>query len=63
MLAKDFADSWRVHKYCKPAAQPEDTCDKNPERRTWAKHKCSVLKSELFKPCHYEVDVEEYFKR
>ncbi|KFM64508.1 Hemocytin, partial [Stegodyphus mimosarum] len=63
VLAKDFADSWRVHKYCKPAKQPKDACEENPERRSWSRQKCIVLKSDLFKPCHHQVEVEEYYKR
>ncbi|GIX94553.1 SCO-spondin, partial [Caerostris darwini] len=63
VLAKDFADSWRVHKFCPRAKHPDDACGRNPERRTWARHKCSVLKTDLFKPCHYQVEVEDYYKR
>ncbi|KAF8796483.1 Hemocytin like protein [Argiope bruennichi] len=63
VLAKNFADSWRLHKFCPKAKQPNDACDKNPDRRNWARHKCGVLKTDLFKPCHYQVEVEDYYKR
>ncbi|CAL1296415.1 unnamed protein product [Larinioides sclopetarius] len=63
VLAKNFADSWRVHKFCPKAKMPDDACDKNPDRRNWARHKCGVLKTDLFKPCHYRVEVEDYYKR
>ncbi|GFT52720.1 SCO-spondin [Nephila pilipes] len=63
VLAKDFADSWRVHKFCPKAKPSQDACNKNPERRIWSRHRCGVLKSDLFKPCHYQVEVEDYYKR
>nr|XP_042904159.1 uncharacterized protein LOC107439698 isoform X4 [Parasteatoda tepidariorum] len=63
VLSKDFADSWRVHKFCKAAKQPSDACQANPERRSWSKEKCGVLKSDLFRSCHYQVEVEDYYRR
>ncbi|GFY41405.1 hypothetical protein TNIN_49681, partial [Trichonephila inaurata madagascariensis] len=43
ILAKDFADSWRVHKFCPKAKPSQDACNKNPERRNWSRHRCGVL--------------------
>ncbi|XP_054713671.1 uncharacterized protein LOC129223130 [Uloborus diversus] len=63
VLVKDFVDSWRVHKFCRPASKPEDACEKNPERRAWARHKCSVLRSDEFESCHHLVEVEDYYQR
>ncbi|XP_071749958.1 LOW QUALITY PROTEIN: hemocytin-like [Lepeophtheirus salmonis] len=58
-----FGDSWRVHKYCPVATEVEDECELNPERRTWSTNKCSVLHSEVFEPCHSEIDWEPWYKK
>uniref|UniRef100_A0A8D8ZF36 Hemocytin n=1 Tax=Cacopsylla melanoneura TaxID=428564 RepID=A0A8D8ZF36_9HEMI len=58
-----FGDSWRVHPYCPPAVQVQDTCSKHPNRKLWALQQCNLLKSELFQPCHSEVPVDSYFER
>lgn len=60
---QDFADTWRVHDYCSPSEHVTDTCETRPERRAWARHKCAVLKSELFQPCHSQVELEPYYSR
>lgn len=41
----------------------QDTCSKHPNRKLWAVKQCSLLKSELFQPCHSEVPVDNYFER
>ncbi|KAG8186759.1 hypothetical protein JTE90_010656 [Oedothorax gibbosus] len=63
VLPKDFADSWRVYKFCPLAKHSEDACETKEERRSWSQEKCGVLKSDLFIPCHFQVPVEEYYKR
>ncbi|XP_070535332.1 mucin-2-like [Ptychodera flava] len=59
----EFGDSWKVHDYCPSAPIIEDTCALHPERKTWSKKQCSVLKSDVFKPCHNKVPFEPWLKR
>lgn len=58
-----FGDSWRLHSYCPPSTEVQDTCSKHPNRKLWSLKQCNVLKSDLFQPCHSEVSVDTYFER
>ncbi|CAH1404838.1 unnamed protein product [Nezara viridula] len=58
-----FGDSWKLHDYC-PQSQPiKDTCAIRPNRKAWAVQKCSILKSNLFAPCHSEVAPDFYLNK
>ena len=50
-----FGDSWRLHSYCPRAVPVQDTCSIYSHRKHWAIKKCSILKSDVFQPCHTEV--------
>lgn len=51
----EFVDSWKVLSTC-PDAQPDfDPCLVTPNRVTWAKKLCSIIKDVTFKDCHNKV--------
>ena len=62
-----FADDWRVHHYCQASEEISlDTACKGEgqeRRKKWAKEKCGVMSSSLFKPCHPFVDNKEFIER
>ncbi|XP_042913495.1 mucin-2-like, partial [Parasteatoda tepidariorum] len=60
--ASIFADSWKIHEFCPKPHTFEDMCSIHPHRKSWAQHKCGVLKSELFSPCRAVVNVEPFYE-
>ncbi|KAB5565852.1 hypothetical protein PHYPO_G00246250 [Pangasianodon hypophthalmus] len=57
----EFANSWKVNNPC-PDAKPDfDPCSGTPNRHTWAKLQCSIIKSDTFKDCHNKVEWTPYF--
>lgn len=51
----EFVNSWKVQSTC-PDAKPDfDPCSARPNRHTWAKLQCSIIKSDTFKECHDKV--------
>ncbi|XP_070536988.1 von Willebrand factor-like [Ptychodera flava] len=63
VTAVEFSESWKRHQYCGPTHNTDDTCFFSPHRRAWSERKCSVLKTDLFKPCHAEVPYQGFFER
>lgn len=61
--ATTFGDSWRVQSSCAPSQEITDTCQSNPQRKSWADLKCSIISSALFAPCHSFVDYKQYKDR
>ncbi|XP_077868158.1 von Willebrand factor [Saccoglossus kowalevskii] len=61
--AIEFSESWKLEDYCNATHNTDDTCSFAPHRRAWATRQCSALRSEVFAPCHAEVDYEMYFSR
>ncbi|XP_006822488.2 LOW QUALITY PROTEIN: uncharacterized protein LOC100375545 [Saccoglossus kowalevskii] len=59
----EFGNSWKLHECCPDAPDIEDTCALSPERKTWAMKGCSVIKSDLFKPCHCVVPFRPFLRR
>ncbi|KAK2585761.1 hypothetical protein KPH14_010370 [Odynerus spinipes] len=57
-----FGDSWKINDVCPEPKDVKDPCEQHPERKLWAIEKCSILKSDLFRSCHSEVDIEFYVK-
>ncbi|KAG7205161.1 hypothetical protein KM043_018256 [Ampulex compressa] len=55
-----FGDSWKKDDACPEPKNVEDPCEQNLERKLWSTQKCGILKSEVFRPCHSEVNVESY---
>lgn len=55
-----FGDSWKKDTYCPEPKNVPDTCEQHPERKLWSLRQCNALKSQLFSPCHSEVEVEPY---
>ncbi|XP_041365590.1 SCO-spondin-like, partial [Gigantopelta aegis] len=61
--ATAFGDSWKAHDYCSPSKAVVDTCQVNPHRKPWAQRKCGIIHSDLFEPCHSEVDYKPFLDR
>ncbi|XP_056307734.1 mucin-2-like [Danio aesculapii] len=58
----EFVDSWKVLSTC-PDAEPDfDPCSQTPNRETWAKIQCSIIKEVTFKDCHSKVDPNPYYE-
>ncbi|XP_062859827.1 mucin-2-like [Trichomycterus rosablanca] len=57
----EFVNSWKVYSLCPDAVPDFDPCIATPNRHTWAKMQCSIIKSDTFKDCHSEVDATPYF--
>ncbi|KAJ8002529.1 hypothetical protein DPEC_G00159860 [Dallia pectoralis] len=52
----EFANSWKVFSSCPDAEINVDPCGARPNRHTWAKMQCSIIKGDTFKDCHHKVD-------
>ncbi|XP_053305295.1 mucin-5B-like [Spea bombifrons] len=50
-----FADSWKVRQGCNSGTKVEP-CLENPAKLPWAQKHCSLIKSNVFAPCHPKVD-------
>ncbi|XDV53261.1 hypothetical protein PO909_021816, partial [Leuciscus waleckii] len=58
----EFVDSWKVLSTC-PDAKPDfDPCLDTPNRETWSKIQCSIIKEVTFKDCHNKVDPNPYYE-
>ncbi|KAK9952095.1 hypothetical protein ABG768_017953 [Culter alburnus] len=58
----EFVDSWKVLSTC-PDAKPDfNPCLETPNRETWAKIQCSIIKEDTFKDCHNKVDPNPYYE-
>ncbi|KAL6474546.1 hypothetical protein MHYP_G00181070 [Metynnis hypsauchen] len=57
----EFGNSWRVSPTCPKASSVNSSCDVRPHRRTWAEKHCSIIKSDVFSPCHSLVDPAQYY--
>ena len=53
-----FADSWKTFGTCPETQVPEDPCEINPHRKTWAEYACAVIKQPIFEACHHVVGLE-----
>ena len=51
-FANDFGDSWKVESSCPDAVVPKNPCATNKHRAPWAHKMCSVIRRDVFKPCH-----------
>ncbi|KAL2093190.1 hypothetical protein ACEWY4_010502 [Coilia grayii] len=58
----EFANSWKVSSTCPDATDDFDPCSAAPNRHTWAKMQCSIIKGDTFKNCHPKVDPTPYFE-
>nr|XP_055048925.1 mucin-2-like [Misgurnus anguillicaudatus] len=58
----EFVDSWKASSNC-PDSEPDfDPCLATPNRQTWAKRECSIIKEDTFKDCHRKVDPNPYYE-
>ncbi|XP_042143021.1 hemocytin-like [Ixodes scapularis] len=61
--AIEFVNSWKLHPHCAPAVAQQDGCLAQPDRKKWAASQCQILREDLFRPCHSEVDVQPFYDR
>uniref|UniRef100_A0A1W7RAG6 Hemocytin n=1 Tax=Hadrurus spadix TaxID=141984 RepID=A0A1W7RAG6_9SCOR len=58
-----FGHSWKLNSACPFPKDIKNTCEIHPYRKSWAKKKCSVMKSDLFQPCHKFVPLDPFYER
>lgn len=51
-LPNNFGDSWKIDSSCPDAVSPRNPCATNKHREPWAHKMCSVIRGDVFKPCH-----------
>ena len=54
-LPNNFGDSWKIDSSCPDAVSPRNPCATNKHREPWAHKMCSVIRGDVFKPCHHVV--------
>ncbi|XP_072516153.1 mucin-5B-like [Salminus brasiliensis] len=59
--ALDFGNSWKDSSSCPSAESIKNPCSYNPYRQAWAEKQCSIIKSDVFKACHSQVDPAPYY--
>eukprot|EP00079_Xenopus_tropicalis_P034876 XP_017948647.1 PREDICTED: mucin-2 [Xenopus tropicalis] len=57
----EFGNSWKLYPTCPEITSIPEPCEMNPFRKTWAQRKCSIILSEVFQPCHAQVDPSSYY--
>ncbi|XP_076142698.1 uncharacterized protein LOC143125242 [Alosa pseudoharengus] len=57
----EFGNSWKVSPSCPDAKQTPSPCTSNPYRKSWAQKKCSIIISEAFASCHFQVDPSPFY--
>ncbi|KAL6474544.1 hypothetical protein MHYP_G00181050 [Metynnis hypsauchen] len=57
----EFGNSWRVSPTCPKASSVSSPCDMRPHRQAWAVKHCSIIKSDVFSPCHSLVNPAQYY--
>ncbi|XP_076847019.1 uncharacterized protein muc2.1 isoform X2 [Brachyhypopomus gauderio] len=58
----EFVNSWKVYSSCPDAELDFDPCSERPNRHTWAKMQCSIIRGDTFKDCRRMVDPDPYFE-
>ncbi|XP_033096051.1 mucin-5AC-like, partial [Anneissia japonica] len=61
--ATEFGHSWRLHNYCVESEVIQSACSLYPARELWARRKCAILKSDVFRPCHSVVSPDLYIQQ
>ncbi|XP_046897349.1 mucin-5AC-like [Hypomesus transpacificus] len=59
--ALDFGNSWRVSASCPEAKVQQSPCTANPYRQSWSQKQCSIIQSEVFSACHFNVDPTPFY--
>uniref|UniRef100_A0A4W3J4L2 VWFD domain-containing protein n=1 Tax=Callorhinchus milii TaxID=7868 RepID=A0A4W3J4L2_CALMI len=57
----EFGNTWKLEASCPNVKNESLPCDSNPYCLAWAQRKCSMIKDELFQPCHKKVDPTAYY--
>ncbi|KAM7447623.1 hypothetical protein ABFA07_004168 [Porites harrisoni] len=60
-LPNNFGDSWKIDSSCSDAVSPRNPCATNKHREPWAHKMCSVIRGDVFKPCHHVVDPGSWY--
>ncbi|KAA0724597.1 Mucin-2 [Triplophysa tibetana] len=58
----EFVDTWKASSNCPDSEADSDPCQFTPNRHTWAKMQCSIIKEDTFKHCHSQVDPTPYYE-
>ncbi|XP_026057609.1 mucin-2 [Carassius auratus] len=60
----EFVDSWKVSSICPDSKPDYNPCHETPNRETWAKIQCSIIKDIKgpFIVCHKKVDPNPYYE-
>ncbi|NXI51709.1 MUC5A protein, partial [Chloroceryle aenea] len=58
----EFGNSWKVSSTCPDAFSIKDPCITNPYRKSWSEKQCSIINSNVFSPCHSQVEPAEYYQ-
>uniref|UniRef100_A0A8C6WXW9 VWFD domain-containing protein n=1 Tax=Neogobius melanostomus TaxID=47308 RepID=A0A8C6WXW9_9GOBI len=59
--AFEFGNSWKNLPTCEDAKPSKDSCDMYSHRHAWARKRCNIILSEVFKECHARVNAQEYY--
>lgn len=58
----EFVDTWKASSNCPDSEADFDPCKFTPNRHTWAKIQCSIIKEDTFKDCHSQVRLYKAFQ-
>ncbi|XP_006815725.2 mucin-2-like, partial [Saccoglossus kowalevskii] len=63
-VSDNFGNSWKLSDSCGDVNNAEtlNPCKENPWRATWAQKRCSILRHQVFEPCHALADPEPFVK-
>ncbi|XP_077978948.1 SCO-spondin-like [Glandiceps talaboti] len=63
-VSDNFGNSWKLSDACADVDNEEQVhpCEASPQRATWAQKRCSILRHQMFEPCHPLVDPDNFVK-
>ncbi|XP_072277619.1 mucin-2-like [Pyxicephalus adspersus] len=57
----EFYNSWKTDPKCPDAHDIKNPCSINPQKKAWATKQCAIITSDVFQPCHPQVDPTSYY--
>ncbi|KAM5138198.1 uncharacterized protein ACMZJ9_016793 [Mantella aurantiaca] len=57
----EFYNSWKTDPKCPDVYDVKNPCSINPYRKAWATKQCAIITSDVFQPCHSQVDPAIYY--
>ncbi|XP_040183635.1 mucin-5AC-like isoform X2 [Rana temporaria] len=57
----EFYNSWKTDPKCPDVHHVKNPCSINPYRKAWATKQCAIITSNVFQPCHSQVDPTIYY--